>query len=171
MEQSRENIPEQIYVPQKPINPKYPNQIPSPTPKLPERVTQNDRKADLELDLEINRDFEENLPYQEGIISEIYQRSNKSQTVDPPELIDLVNTERIVQKYLPKQTNIDKFLKVIQRNVLKGMDLTLTIKEIQAGYMNSPYFKDLYLYLSQNKLPSSKGAIHKIEALSERYIL
>ena len=45
------------------------------------------------------------------------------------------------------------------------------MKEIQAGYLNSPYFKDLYLYLSQNKLPSTKSAIHKIEALAERYTL
>ena len=30
MEQNRENIPEQIYVPQKPIIPKYPNQISNP---------------------------------------------------------------------------------------------------------------------------------------------
>ena len=41
------------------------------------------RQADLELDLEINKDFEENSPYQEGIISEIYQRPHKSQIVDP----------------------------------------------------------------------------------------
>ena len=54
----------------------------------------------------------------------------------------------------------------MQRKVLKGTHLTITIKEIQAGYLNSPYFKDLYLYLSQNRLPSSKGAILKIEALS-----
>ena len=91
----------------------YPNQIPNPTPKLSEKVTQEDRQIDLELDLEINKDFEENSPYQGGVISEIYQRPNKSQMVDPPELIDLVNTERIVQKYLPKQTDIDKILKVI----------------------------------------------------------
>ena len=171
MEQSRENIPEQVYVPQKPIIPMHPIQIPNPIPKLPERVIQNNRQTDLELDLEINRDFEENLPYQEGIISEIYQRPHRSQLVDPPELTDLVNTERIVQKYLPKQGDIDKILKVIQRKVLKGTHLSITIKEIQAGYLNSPYFKDLYLYLSQNKLPSSKGAICKIEALSEKYIL
>ena len=42
MEQSRQNIPEQIYVPQKSIIPMYPNQTSNPTPKLPERVTQND---------------------------------------------------------------------------------------------------------------------------------
>ena len=136
-----------------------------------ERATQDDRQADLELDLEINKDFEENSSYQEGIISEMYQRPDKSQIVDLPELIDLVNTERIVQKYLPKQADIDKILKVIQRKVLKGTHLPQTIKEIQAGYLNSPYFKDLHLYLSQNKLPSSKGVICKIEILSERYIL
>ena len=171
MEQSRENISEQIYVPQKPVIPMNPNQISHPTPKLPERVIQNERQTDLELDLEINKDFEENSPYQEGIISEIFQRPHKSQLVDPPELADLVNTERTVQKYLPKQADIDKILKIIQRKVLKGTHLPITIKEIQAGYLNSPYFKDLCLYLSQNKLPSSKGAMHKLEALSEKYIL
>ena len=148
-----------------------PNQISNPIPKLPERVIQNDRQTDLDLDLKINRDIEENSPYQEGIISAIYQSPLKSQLVDPPELTDLINTEKIVQKYLPKQTDIDKILKVIQRKVLKGTHLPITIKEIQAGYLNSSYFKDKYLYLSQNKLPSSKCTMHKIEALSEKYIL
>ena len=160
-----------FHVPQKPIVPIHPNQTSNPIPKLPERVIQNNKQIDLDLDLEINRDIEENSPYQEGIISEIYERPHKSQLVDPPVLTDLINTEKIVQKYLPKQADIDKILKVIQRKVLKGTHLPITIKEIQAGYLNSPPFKDLYLYLSQNKLPSSKNAMHKIEALSEKYIL
>ena len=171
MEQSRKNIPKQGFNPQEPIIPIYPSQVAKSPPKLPDNMTQDDRQIDLELGLEINKDFEENSPCQEGIISEICQRPGKSQIVDPPELIDLVNTERIVQKYLPKQTDIDRILKVIQRKVLKGTHLSPTIKEIQAGYLKSPYFKDLYLYLSQNKLPSSKGAMCKIELLSERYIL
>ena len=62
-------------------------------------MTQDNRQVHLEFDLEINRDFEEKSPYQEGIISEIYHRPDMSQIVDPPELIDLVNTERRVQKY------------------------------------------------------------------------
>ena len=96
IEQGRENISKQGYDPQESKIPRHPNQITKPITKLTERVTKNDRQAYLELDLEINRDFEENLPYQEGIILEIYQRPHKSQIVDPPELIDLVNTERIV---------------------------------------------------------------------------
>ena len=44
------------------------------------------------------------------------------------------------------------------------MHLPVEIKGIQAGHLNSPYFKDIYLYLAQNKLPSSKAAIRKVEA-------
>ena len=55
--------------------------------------------------------------------------------------------------------------------MLKGTHLLGKTKEIQAGYLHSPYFKDLYLYLSQNKLPSSKLMIKKIETLAEKYIL
>ena len=72
---------------------------------------------------------------------------------------------------MPKQTDIDKILGVIQRKVLKDTHLPVKIKEIQAGYINSPHFTDLYLYLSHNKLPSSKPVIRKIEALAEKYIL
>ena len=51
------------------------------------------------------------------------------------------------------------------------MHLSVMIKEIQAGYLISSYFKNIYLYLAQNKLPSSKSAIRKVEALAEKYIL
>ena len=63
--------------------------------------------------------------------------------------------------------DIDKILKMIQRKVMKGTHLPIKIKEIQVCYLYSPYFKDLYLYLSQNKLPTSKSAIRKIETLAE----
>ena len=49
--------------------------------------------------------------------------------------------------------------------------MLVEIKEIQAGYLQSSYFKDFYLYLSQNKLPSSKLTIKRIEILAEKYIL
>ena len=78
-----------------------------------------------------------------------------------------MNTGNLVQKFLPKQADIDKVLKVIQRKVLKGTHLPVEIKEMQAGYLSNPYFKDIYLNLAQNKLPSSKAAIRKVETLAE----
>ena len=90
---------------------------------------------------------------------------------EPQELKDLIETTKVIQKFLPKQTDIDKILEIIKRKVLKGTHLRLVIKEIQAGYSNSPYFKDLNLFLSQNKLPSKRSAIKKVETLAKSFVL
>ena len=49
--------------------------------------------------------------------------------------------------------------------------MPVEIKEVQAGYLQSSYFKGIYLYLSQNKPPSSRAVIRRIETLAERCIL
>ena len=79
-----------------------------------------------------------------------------------------MDTGKLVQEVLPKQDDIDKILKIIQRKVLKRTHLPVAVKEIQAGYLVSLYFKDLYLYLAQNKLSNTKSAIRKVETLAER---
>ena len=73
--------------------------------------------------------------------------------------------------FLQKQADIHKILKIVKRKALKGMHVPVTVKEIQAGYLVSPYFKDLYLYLAQNKLPSTKTAICEVETIAKTYIL
>ena len=62
---------------------------------------------------------------------------------EPKELGDLIYKKKLVHKYLPKQTDIDRMLEVIQRKVLKGTHLPVEIKEIQAGYLHSPHCKDI----------------------------
>ena len=104
-------------------------------------------------------------------MSETFQRPDRSFFQEPKELGDLINKGNFIHKYLSKQTDIDRILEIIQRKVLKGTHLPVKIKEIQAGYIHSPYFKDLYFYLLQYKLPSSKLVIGKIEALAEKYVL
>ena len=51
----------------------------------------------------MNLDFEENSPFQEGIMSETFQRPDKSFFQNPKELGDLIFRENLVHKYLPKQ--------------------------------------------------------------------
>ena len=52
----------------------------------------------------INFDFEENSLFQEGVMSETFQRLDKSFFQDPKEFGDLINKGNFVHKYLPKQT-------------------------------------------------------------------
>ena len=116
-------------------------------------------------------EIEENSPFQESIISEVYERPDKSYFQELIELKDLIDTNNIVQRFLLKQTDIDKILEIIKKKVLKGTHLPLMIKEIQAGYLSSLYFKDIYLYLAHNRLPSKKAAMRRVELLAEKYIM
>ena len=149
----------------------YTDPIYRPLPKLTEILLREIPRNLSNSDPEINRNLEENSPFQEDVISEMYQRPDKSYFQEPQELASVINTEKLVQKFLPKQTDIDKILKIIQRKALKGTHLPVTVKEIQAGYLISSYFKDLYLYLAQNKLPRTKTATCKVEALAEKIYL
>ena len=133
----------------------------------PEQNSQNEQN----INPNISFDFKENSPFQEGVMSETFKRLDKSSFQNPKELGDIIDKGNFIHKYLPKQIDIDKMLEVIQRKVLRGTHLPMEIKEIQEGNMYSPYFKDLYLYLSQNKIPSLKSAMKKKEALAERYVL
>ena len=115
--------------------PPKPTEIPLQV--IPRNITDIDA-----LEQDVNRDFGENIPYQKGIISEMYQWPDKSYFQEPPELQDLVGSGKLAQKVLQKQADIDKILKIMQRKVLKGTHLPVTVKQIQAGYLINPYFKD-----------------------------
>ena len=145
--------------------PLLPHPLHEPLQKKHNAAGQQDMKT------EVNLDIEENSPFQEGVILELIQRPDKSFFQNPRKLEDIINPDNLIHKFLPKQADIDKILSIIQRKVLKNTHLLIEIKEIQAGYLHSPYFKDLYQYLLQNKLSHSKPAIKKLEALSERYVL
>ena len=49
---------------------------------------------------ELNVDFEENSPHQEGIITKMYVAPDQSYLEQPQELFKLVNTSKVVQRYL-----------------------------------------------------------------------
>ena len=136
-----------------------PKPIRSNVPRSQESSQSSPSSENVSSDISV--DFKENSLFQEGIISKAYQRLDKSFFQEPQELNDLINTGNLIQDFLPKQADIDKILKVIQRKVLKGTHLPIEVKEIHAVYLNSPHFKDIYLYLAQNKLPNSKAAIRR----------
>ena len=136
-----------------------------PPPKSPDNLSKKQEAESSKIEIE------ENSPFQESIISDVYERPDKSYFQEPIELKDLIDTNNIVQQFLPKQTDIDKILEIIRKKVLKGMHLLLMIKEIQAGYLSSLYFKDLYLYLAHNRLPSRKATLKRVELLAEKYIM
>ena len=87
----------------KPI-PFYPDLILRPPPRPPD--LKETRRDLLDLDMDGNINFEEISPYQEGIISETYERPDISYFKEPSELKDLIDTTKLVQKILPKTNQL-----------------------------------------------------------------
>ena len=82
-------------------------------------------------------------------MSETFQRPDKSFFQEPKELGDLMNKGNLVHRYLPKQTYIEKNIISNPKKVLKGTHLLVEIKEIQAGYLHSSYFKDILIFVTK----------------------
>ena len=83
-------------------SPPYHNPYTRPLPRPPDITNSIDSQKDLSnTDLDRNTDIEENSPFQEGIISETYERPDKSYIQEPYELKDLIDTTKLVQNVLP----------------------------------------------------------------------
>ena len=78
--------------------------------------------------------------------------------VMPPSLENVADVTKITHKFLPKQDEVERLIKQINRKVLRHTKLPGSLKDLRAAYLTSPHFKDIYLNLLQNRAPLNKSA-------------
>ena len=89
-----------------------------PPPRPPDITDPLDRWRDLlDNDSDQKIEIEENSPFQEGIILETCERPDTSYVQEPQELKDLIDTTKLIQKFLPKP---DRHLQNIRYHKEKG---------------------------------------------------
>ena len=82
--------------------PPYHEPFVRPPPRPPDVIDMKDNRKDLSgIDTDRKIEFEENSSHQEDIISETYERPDKSFIQEPPKLKDLIDTSKLIQKFLP----------------------------------------------------------------------
>ena len=74
-------------------------------------------------------------------------------------------------RHIPKQTDIDKFLKILKAKVTKSYDLSVSASELVKEYPHSPAFNSIYSYITQNVLPKDKRSQRMVIANAENYIV
>lgn len=74
-------------------------------------------------------------------------------------------------RHIPKQKDIEDFLKILRAKVLHSYSLPLLASEIQQAYKTSPAFKNIYQYITTNMLPSTKRVQRSVIANAENYIV
>ena len=89
----------------------------------------------------------------------------------PPPLQDVVDPSKVTHKFLPKQGEIDRLINQINKKVLRDTKLSINLRDLKAGYLTSPHFRDIYLNLTQNKVPLGKGAAMRLEQNARNYML
>ena len=52
----------------------------------------------------------------------------------------------------------------INRKYLAKLQLPCSIRDMQAAYLNSPHFKDIYMDVGMNKMPSKARTARKLES-------
>ena len=88
-----------------------------------------------------------------------------------PPLQEIVDPSKITHKFLPKQGDIDRLIKQINKKVLRDTNLNLNLRDLRAAYLQSPHFRDIYLNLSQNRVPLGKGAAKRLEQNARNYLI
>ena len=71
-------------------------------------------------------------------------------------------------KFLPKQGEVDRLLKQIEKKVLRDINISNELRDLKAAYMESPHFRDIYINLMNGKVPFNKGAARENGKFSER---
>ena len=89
----------------------------------------------------------------------------------PPPLQDVVDPSKVTHKFLPKQGEIDRLINQINKKVLRDTKFNMNLRDLRAAYLTSPHFRDIYLNLTQNKVPLGKGAAGKLEQNARNYML
>ena len=89
----------------------------------------------------------------------------------PPPLESLLDKAKVAYKFLPKQGHIDRLIAKINRKVLRDTNLCVDLRDLKASYLTIPHFRDIYLYLLQNRLPLGKGAAKRLDQNARNYLI
>ena len=66
----------------------------------------------------------------------------------PTQSLDkVVDLSKTAYKFLPKQGEIDRLLKQIEKKVLRDINISNELRDLKAAYMDGPHFRDIYLNL------------------------
>ena len=89
-------------------------------------------------------DTQMEVPFSEDIVEPVFKRPDMADFEIPPVLEEMIPDGALIHKHLPKQVDMDRILAQINRKYLRRMHLPCSLRDMQAAYMQSPHFCDIY---------------------------
>ena len=116
-------------------------------------------------------DPEDEKPLEEAMVEGNFRSPILEDFIIPPTLSEETKGKPILAKNLPKQTDNDRLLAVLNRKILTRSRFPDGLKDLEAAYTHSACFKDIYEYLRYNKLPSNPRKAHQIQINANNHFL
>ena len=117
-------------------------------------------------------DTQMEVPFAEDTVEPVFKKPEMTDFEICPVLEEMIPDGSLIHKHLPKQADIDKILTQINRKYLRRMHLPCSLKDMQAAYMQSPHFCDIYNAIMFNKYPKHRKAIEKLhQAMLNQYVI
>ena len=110
-------------------------------------------------------------PLEESSIEAMFRPPVQEDFIVPPTLGEAVKGKTVLAKNLPKQTDIDRLLRVLNRKILHRSRFPESMKDLEAAYMHSGVFKDIYEYLKFNRLPTNQIKAKQVQINSLNYFV
>ena len=108
-------------------------------------------------------------PLEESSVDAFFRHPMKEDFIIPPTLSEASKNKTLLAKDLPKQTDIDRLMKVLNRKILAQTRFPEPMKDLEAGYIHSGFFKDIYEYIRYNRLPTNQSKARQIQINSINY--
>ena len=117
-------------------------------------------------------DTQMEVPFTEDTVEPVFKKPEITDFEIPPVLEEMIPDGSLIHKHLSKQADIDKILTQINRKYLRRMHLPCSPKDMQATYMQSPHFCDIYNAIMFNRYPKHRKAIEKLhQAMLSQYVI
>jgi hypothetical protein len=108
-------------------------------------------------------------PQSEEQITEAHSQPSDALLRKPAPL--QLQSDEVLTRHLPKQSDIDKLLRKIETSRIQDLHLPRNKRELAQMQSTCPNFKDLYAYILDGILPSPKIAAKRILTQSEQFVM
>ena len=126
-------------------------------PKLPAKQVLLPQENHFDINSEL-------IPHQEKEVEAVFKVPELDDFLLPPVLGDQITDSILMHRHLPKQADIDRIMDQINRKYLAKLQLPCSIRDMQAAYLSSSHFRDIYLSVGMNKMPSKSRSARKLES-------
>ena len=82
-----------------------------------------------------------------------------------------MDPSKVTHKFLLEQGEIGRLMNQINKKILRDTKFRMNLRDLKAAYLISPHFRDIYLNLTQNKVPLGKEAARRLEQNARNYML